>query len=40
MNLRHVEVTEEDEAVVDKRRIPVADAHREGLIRALQEQRP
>lgn len=39
VNLRHVEVIEEDEVVVDKRRIPVAETYREGLIRALRESR-
>jgi len=35
VNLRHVDMVDEDTAVVDKRRIPVADAYRERLIRAL-----
>jgi len=35
VNLRHVEVVDEDGVIVDKRRIPVADAYRDGLIQAL-----
>lgn len=35
VNLRHVELVEEDTVVVGGRRIPVADAYRAALIRAL-----
>jgi len=40
VNLRHVELIDEDTVVVDKRRIPVAEAYREGLIRALRAHQP
>jgi DNA-binding LytR/AlgR family response regulator len=39
VNLQHVELVEEDEVIVDGRRLPVADAYRDELIRALREQR-
>jgi DNA-binding LytR/AlgR family response regulator len=39
VNLQHVELIEEDEVVVDKRRLPIAEAYRDGLIRALQDHR-
>ena len=35
VNLRHVELVEDDTVVVDRRRIPVADAYRTALIQAL-----